>query len=543
MANTKVTGGVIADGAITAAKIASGALDSIIGGYLTTNTYATQSYVTTAVNNLIDAAPASLDTLNELAAALNDDANFATTVTNSLATKLNLSGGTLTGDLIVNTNVGIGTNSPAAPLDIFNSNAFLIKAVRNLTTDAGFQIGANNSGSFIDTLGIHTFSIQTNAIERMRVDSSGKVGIGTSSPASYYADNLVVSSGSNGGITIASDNTTNYNWLAFADGTTGNELYRGLVGYYHTNDSMLFYTSATEKMCIDSSGNVGIGTSSPISINNGLGLTIGNSSTQHQPYLSLSRNRLGGYFAGVQILNEGSVSSYMQEDGDGNLRFGTANTERMRIDSSGKVAIGGSTSSATITIRNTNSILRVNNTTSGLVSADLDFSVTNTGLGRIWHYGGYDMVFGTANTERMRIDSSGNVIVGGAVAQSNASGRGNITINGASTSILNFAIGESRRSYLYQTSTAFSIVNTEATDIAFYTSNLERMRITSGGYVGIGTSSPASQLHLSGVNGEAFAGGILTMFMENLLVALPVYVLMLQELIAVLECLFQWMIL
>ena len=54
------------------------------------------------VDALIDSAPAALDTLNELAAALNDDASFATTVTNSLATKLNLSGGTLTGALEIN---------------------------------------------------------------------------------------------------------------------------------------------------------------------------------------------------------------------------------------------------------------------------------------------------------------------------------------------------------------------------------------------------------------------------------------------------------
>jgi hypothetical protein len=49
--------------------------------------YATETYVNTAVSNLVDAAPATLDTLNELAAALNDDASFATTITNSLATK------------------------------------------------------------------------------------------------------------------------------------------------------------------------------------------------------------------------------------------------------------------------------------------------------------------------------------------------------------------------------------------------------------------------------------------------------------------------
>ncbi len=60
---------------------------------------ATQNYVTTAVSNLVASAPSTLDTLNELATALGNDANFATTVTNSIATKLPLSGGTLTGAL------------------------------------------------------------------------------------------------------------------------------------------------------------------------------------------------------------------------------------------------------------------------------------------------------------------------------------------------------------------------------------------------------------------------------------------------------------
>ena len=57
--------------------------------------YATESYVTTAVSNLVDAAPSTLDTLNELAAALGDDANYATTITTALGLKAPSSGATL----------------------------------------------------------------------------------------------------------------------------------------------------------------------------------------------------------------------------------------------------------------------------------------------------------------------------------------------------------------------------------------------------------------------------------------------------------------
>jgi hypothetical protein len=61
--------------------------DARVGTYLTNNSYATQTYVNTAVSNLVDAAPGTLDTLNELAAALGDDPNFATTVATSIGTK------------------------------------------------------------------------------------------------------------------------------------------------------------------------------------------------------------------------------------------------------------------------------------------------------------------------------------------------------------------------------------------------------------------------------------------------------------------------
>jgi len=63
---------------------------------------ATTAYTDTAISNLVDSSPAALNTLNELAAALGDDANFSTTVTNSIATKLSLSGGTINGNVTLN---------------------------------------------------------------------------------------------------------------------------------------------------------------------------------------------------------------------------------------------------------------------------------------------------------------------------------------------------------------------------------------------------------------------------------------------------------
>ena len=67
-----------------------------------TTQLATTAFVTTAVSNLVDSAPGALNTLNELAAAINDDASFSTTITNSIAAKLPLAGGTLTDTLFIN---------------------------------------------------------------------------------------------------------------------------------------------------------------------------------------------------------------------------------------------------------------------------------------------------------------------------------------------------------------------------------------------------------------------------------------------------------
>ena len=78
--------------------------------------YATESYVGTQISNLVDSSPAALNTLNELAAAIGDDANFSTTVTNNIATKLPLAGGTLTGTLAMGANsiTSTGTISSGA---------------------------------------------------------------------------------------------------------------------------------------------------------------------------------------------------------------------------------------------------------------------------------------------------------------------------------------------------------------------------------------------------------------------------------------------
>ena len=96
-----------------------------------TTQLATTAFVTTGIANIVDSSPAALNTLNELAAALGDDANFSTTVTNSIATKAPLASPTFSGTVGMNVAPastrtllvkGQGTSSSTAPFQINDGN-------------------------------------------------------------------------------------------------------------------------------------------------------------------------------------------------------------------------------------------------------------------------------------------------------------------------------------------------------------------------------------------------------------------------------------
>jgi len=110
-----------------------------------TTQIATTAYVQTELSDLVDSAPGTLNTLNELAAALGDDANFSTTVTNSIATKMPLAGGTFTGDVIFDS-----TNSSAYDLTWDSSEGklrFNDSARIELGTDGDAFLKANHVGT------------------------------------------------------------------------------------------------------------------------------------------------------------------------------------------------------------------------------------------------------------------------------------------------------------------------------------------------------------------------------------------------------------
>jgi hypothetical protein len=99
--------------------------------------------------------------------------------------------------------------------------------------------------------------------ERMRIDSSGRLMIGTTTEGGQFADDLTIANSGHTGITIRSG-TDNVGSLYFSDGTSGDDEYRGAVQYNHTSNFLRFYSDAAERMRIQSDGDVLIGTTSGV---------------------------------------------------------------------------------------------------------------------------------------------------------------------------------------------------------------------------------------------------------------------------------------
>ena len=161
----------------------------------TTGTVALTSDVTSAVNNLVDAAPGALDTLNELAAAIGDDANYAAGVTTALGGKLSLSGGTMTGAITLSaapasnlqpaTKLYVDDIAAAIALDGLNhlNDTTAVHGITN-TADLAYvaDIGTHNSDTtsvhgIPDTAALATKTYADGAVETHSNDTTNIHGI------------------------------------------------------------------------------------------------------------------------------------------------------------------------------------------------------------------------------------------------------------------------------------------------------------------------------------------------------------------------------
>jgi hypothetical protein len=138
---------------------------------------ATQTYVNTQIANVIDTAPTTLDTLNELAAALGDDPNFATTISNQIGLKANISS---LATVATSGSYNDLTNKPSiqplnANLTTLSTNGFGVNAsqVPQYDANAWLTIGANWKVKEVG--GVLFFA--HNGVNRMKIDSSGNLTV------------------------------------------------------------------------------------------------------------------------------------------------------------------------------------------------------------------------------------------------------------------------------------------------------------------------------------------------------------------------------
>ena len=180
--------------------------------------------------------------------------------------------GTTRATISTSGNVGIGTTTPATKLHIADLSSPTIR-IEDTTNNRNLQLFHDNNDSYIRSSTGSQLRFQTDGgNDRMLIDTSGNVGIGTTVPASKLhvkASNsgattevngtLIVEAGSSPSIQILSANSQTQQ-IKFGDPEDGDA---GAIIYSHADNEMNLKTNAANRLTIDSSGNVGIGTTSP----------------------------------------------------------------------------------------------------------------------------------------------------------------------------------------------------------------------------------------------------------------------------------------
>ena len=144
----------------------------------------------------------------------------------------------------------------AAPVSASGNNIYVLhhNTPASTATHPSAQALTATSGTF--TGAFTSVGIDDNAdATSITIDSSENVGIKTTTPTNYYADDLVVTAPDEGGITVVGG-TTERNYLAFADGTSGDAQYRGLISYDHNTDILGIGAGGGTKIQLDGNGHM-----------------------------------------------------------------------------------------------------------------------------------------------------------------------------------------------------------------------------------------------------------------------------------------------
>ena len=430
-----------------------------------TQSYATQSYVNTQVSNLVDSAPSTLDTLNELAAALGDDPNFATTVTNNIAAKLPLAGGTLTGDLIIDKDNprlafsdqglimnmrydgGIFYIDPASGSDryvrITNSGAGSI----DLSVDGNVGIGTTSPSEKLDIAG----NIKLSGIQYVQISNNASI----TPSAGDWIDIAELSYGEHHGRialewnSLYAPSSSHHGWAEFEVGT----YYSSSYNYGQDTYLELVKAIAHNNFWLDAVRAVDYGSTVRIQVKAGAAVSQGTFKSYVLNKKQGTVNALtpainANSYTVLALANIGTVDGEEVQKAIGNhTRF----SSDVAFDE--KVGIG-TTSPVSYAKLSVNGNVKIGNGASANIL-----------------YGGFE----------------------GAILNQTAYQGYNIVYSGGDFQSVKLGGTNDPTNYYYNTTHVFG-----------NRSNVEHVRITSGGNVGIGTTSPAAKLS---VNGAILAGG------------------------------------
>jgi len=226
-------------------------------------------------------------------------------------------------------NVGIGTSSPSRPLHVKNTSSQTVAVFdggNNNAGEIGF-VGNGTSGDTYVTIGAvgNDMSFSAGASERVRISNNGRVGVGTSSPNA-----ALDIQGSAADLRLTS---TGQNRTALANTSTGFEISQ--IG----NKAIYFLTNGTEKARITGDGKVGVGTNSPAQLLHVYGSSNATAQIEGNSGLATMRLISGSYTTGYDMLLDTGGTAYLFNRNNGNLSFGTNNSEKMRLTSGGTLGI------------------------------------------------------------------------------------------------------------------------------------------------------------------------------------------------------------
>jgi hypothetical protein len=356
------------------------------------------------------------------------------------------------------------------------------------------------------------------------------LGIGNTSPTSYNsaADNLVIGTSGNNGMTIVSGSTSS-GYIMFADGTTGQQAYEGQITYDHTSNFMAFNTSGTEKLKLDSAGNLGLGVAPSAWWSSRKAFQFGTTGSIASGGSTLIGDNYYTDNTPTNIyLTTGFATAYQQTTGEHRwltAASGTAGnaisfTQAMTLTAAGRLGIGvtapdvklqvGDTSDVSIAMSNSSSVTSGNrgslamfnsgNSTVGLIR----FGAVTDNVGTEIQF--YTRPAAGSLTQTMTLSSAGNLGIG-TISPGNK-----LTVNGGSTqTVASFASTSTAVFYSLGNSGSQTFIGNDSTSGSFVvqtpgSSYSTKFIITEAGKIGIGNTAPDLTLDVygnGGVNGEA----------------------------------------